>query len=253
MVNLKIIKNIYHKIKVNILYWIVAFISFITGHFKDFVLISIIITVHELGHILVAIYYKWHIDKVILLPFGAVTIFKEHLNRPIKEEFLILISGPLFQIVFYFILKNIIFDQNLFTNYHYFLLLFNLIPIIPLDGSKLVNVFLNKVLPFKISHLITIYISIISFFVFLRFNNLIYLLVFSFLLVKVIDEYLKHRFIFNKFLFERYLYDINFKKVKYISNISNMYRDYKHYIKDKNRYVTEKTLLKKRFDNRFKV
>ena len=44
--------------------------------------------------------FKWNIEKVILLPFGALTIFNEDLNRRMFEEFLIVIMGPLFQIIF---------------------------------------------------------------------------------------------------------------------------------------------------------
>ena len=81
-----------------------ALISVITGHFKGFILFSLIIIVHELGHILMGILFKWKIDKVIILPFGALTVFNEDLNRKISEEAWIVIMGPIFQIVFTFLL-----------------------------------------------------------------------------------------------------------------------------------------------------
>ena len=43
-----------------------------------------------------------------MLPFGGVTIFNEDLNRPIYEEFIILIMGPVFQIVFSFFIIEIV-------------------------------------------------------------------------------------------------------------------------------------------------
>ena len=59
----------------------VAFIAVITGNFKGFLLFTLIIIIHELGHILAALFYKWHIEKVLLLPFGALTIFHEKINK----------------------------------------------------------------------------------------------------------------------------------------------------------------------------
>ena len=80
-----------------------ALIAAITGHFKGFIWFSLIIIIHEFGHILMGIIYGWKIEKVIILPFGALTIFHENLNRKIKEEFWIVVMGPLFQIVFTFL------------------------------------------------------------------------------------------------------------------------------------------------------
>ena len=84
-------------------------IAAFTGHFKGFIVFSLIILVHEFGHILMGIRYGWKIEKVILLPFGALTIFHEDLNRKIKEEFWIVIMGPLFQIVFTLIIYYIFY------------------------------------------------------------------------------------------------------------------------------------------------
>ena len=95
--------------------------------------------VHELGHISTAIYYRWHIEKVILLPFGGLTIFNEKINRPLKEEFMVLIMGPVFQM-----LGTIIFcgfsKDFLVADYSKMILAFNLLPIYPLDGAKLLNI-----------------------------------------------------------------------------------------------------------------
>ena len=141
-------------------YYLTAFICMVTGNFKVFLFFSCIIIVHEFGHVVAAIYYKWKIEKIILLPFGALTVFSEKINRPLKEEFIILIFGPLFQIVFTIFFIN---DRNI-VNYSNLILMFNLLPIYPLDGSKLLNIILNKLISFKKSHLITIYISFIMVF-----------------------------------------------------------------------------------------
>jgi len=221
----------------------------ITGNFKGFFIFSIIILIHELGHIIPAIYYKWKIEKVILLPFGALTLFNEKINRPLKEEFIILISGPLIQIFFTYILLQIHYDSDI-QNYSNLILFFNLLPIYPLDGSKLLNIILNKITNFKKSHLLTIYISLLTtFFLFIKVKiNLIFILIIIFIIGKVIEELKNHRNLFNLFLLERNMYNFNFKKRKTINNINQMKRDYKHIIYSEGKYETEREILKKRFD-----
>ena len=67
----------------------------------------------------------------------------------------------------------------------------------------------------------------------------------------IIDNIIKYykniNYIFNKFLLERYLYKISYKKIKKINKIDNMYRDKYHIIKEKKGYLTEKQALINKF------
>ena len=49
-------------------YWYLSFLCFMTGLFKDFVVFTSIIFIHELGHIVTGLLFKWKIDKVIIFP-----------------------------------------------------------------------------------------------------------------------------------------------------------------------------------------
>ena len=245
MEKILIIKNIF---RIHPFYYFFALISVFTGNFKNFILFSTIIIVHEFGHFFMALFLKWRVEKILLLPFGGVTIFNEDLNRPMIEEFLILICGPLLQIFFTFFFKN----DDVLISYSNNLLLFNLLPIYPLDGSKILNLFFNIFFGFKKSHLLSIYFSfIVILLVFVRYDfSLMLVLVLLFILFKVLDEFNNHRNIFNRFLLERYTKNFNFKKVKVIKskNIEKMKRDYRHVFYDDGVYITEKKMLKKRFD-----
>lgn len=238
--------------KIHLFYYLVAFICFINGYFRDFILISMIIIIHELGHIAAAIHYNWKIEKVVILPFGGITIFNEILNKPILEEFIIAIMGPLFQIILFVIINLFVHDVK-FNFYCLVLLIFNLVPIYPLDGAKIINLLSSKFLPYQISHSISIYLSYILLFVwtlFLILNpNLIFFITLLFLFLKVLDEHKNHKYMYNKFLFERYIYNIKFSKIKRIDNIKNFYRECKHIIKSNNKYISENNILKKLFDN----
>lgn len=238
-------KNIF---KIHFLFYVVAFVCFITGFFKKFIIFTSIILVHEFGHFISAVLFHWKIDKVVILPFGGITIFKEHIDKPLLQELLIAVSGPLFQILFLILFKNNI-D---FFNYNIAILLFNLLPIYPLDGSRILNVIFNKFISFKHSHILSIIISIffvmvIIFFIF-NFPNVLFVFIILFIILEVFKEIVKHKYYFNKFLLERYLYSFQFKNTKNIKKISQMKKQTKHIFKIGNKYYTEREIIRKTFD-----
>lgn len=224
-----------------------AIICVITGYFKNFIIFTSIIIIHELGHLVSAIYYKWKIEKVILLPFGGITIFNEKIDKPLKEEFIIAISGVLFQFIFFLLYK----DNYLFLYYNYFLFVFNLLPIYPLDGSKIMNIIFNKITSFKYSHFLTIIISFVGLSILIYYSfrkELLFLFILLFLIINNFKELLKHKYYFNKFLLERYLYSFNYKKIKTIKKLEQMKKQTKHLFLIDNRYYTEREIIHKRFD-----
>lgn len=131
------------KFEFHILYYVVAFFCMLMGYFKNFIWISLLIMVHECGHVTGAILCNWKIDKVMILPFGGMTILKENLNKPLYQEWLIVLLGPLYQMAFYFFLLFLHKMNFEFRFYHYILLGFNLLPMIPLDGSKMLGLLLE--------------------------------------------------------------------------------------------------------------
>lgn len=250
-----ITRNILSKLYFHPLFLFIAFICALTGNFKEFTIFFLLIIIHELGHIIGGLYYNWNIEKIIILPFGGITIFNIKLNTPLKEEFIVTILGPMFQMIFYILCINLFFDNVILTRYHYPLLIFNLIPIIPLDGSKIFNIIFNKIFCFKNSHLLSILIScliILSIFIIVIYNNygLIYILMFLFLIIKTISEIKSHKQLINKFVLERYLYNFKFKNIKIIKNkkINNMFKDKKHFFYLNDKLYEESAILKKMFD-----
>ena len=236
-------KNIF---KIHPLFYLTAFICVITANFKNFIIFSSIIIVHELGHIIGAIIFKWKIDRVILLPFGGITIFQENIDKSLKEEFIIAILGPLLQIVFYFLYSG----NPIFNQYNLIILLFNLLPIYPLDGSKIINILFSEFISFKRSHILTIITSFITLSVVIlsiKYNLLLYLIL-LFIVLEIIKEINKHNYYFNRFLLERYLYNNEYSKSKIIDNIKKMKKQTKHIFKINNKYFTEREIIRNLFD-----
>lgn len=218
--------------------------------FKDFVIFSSIIFIHELGHILISLCFHWKIDKIIMLPFGGITIFQESLNKPLKEEFCIAIAGPIFQTLFYLFLGR---HHSLFSFYHYPILLFNLLPIVPLDGSKILSIFLHKFFSFKQTGYITLWVSIVTTICILGYGfgknyNISLIIIFLFLILEIVKQWGKQKYYFQKFLLERHLYSFRFKKEKLISKVDQMQKEKRHLFKVGQNYYTEKEILRKMFD-----
>lgn len=220
-----------------------------------FIIIMLLLLIHELGHFLSAYFLGIEIKKISIYPYGGIANFNIEFNESIFKEFIILIMGPIFQFIGFFILMNCSFFDNytqVIKVYHYSILIFNLLPIYPLDGGKLLNLFLNLNFSFKRSLTISLYFSyfIILIMAIIFFPDLMkinILLIIILLLYKVFEEYKKRNYYFEKFLLERYLNNYNFKKLKEVKTVNDFKKEYKHIIKDNNNYYTEKEILRKKF------
>lgn len=142
-------------VHVHPLLWGVTGICILTGTFLHLLLAFTVIVIHELGHILAAHILGWRIKQVVLLPFGGVAEVDEHGNRPLKEELLVVLAGPL-QHLWLFgaawlayeggVLPASIYEA--FWQINMAILLFNLLPVYPLDGGKLLMLSFSAAKPF---------------------------------------------------------------------------------------------------------
>ena len=202
-----------------------------TGLFKEFLLVFSIIIIHELGHLFSAVYYKWDIDKISIYPYGGCVSFNEKLNRPIREEFIILIMGPLVQ-VFYLLVFYLFFRFGfvsfktfvLFKTYNFTLLCFNLLPIYPLDGGRIVNLLFNFFLPYRKCNFLIIVISILFIFIVIVNCSSVNLVMMMVFVLSEVFVFIKQQdYLYNKFLLERFLFNFSFYRVRVIKNKNNFY------------------------------
>ncbi len=242
-------KTILNKISLHPLFIITLFIFVLMGRFKFMCYFMLLILVHELGHIAVSFYFKWNIDKIIILPFGGLIKYNNYVNTPLKEDFLVSISGVIFQYIFY-IITNRYISYSYYSIINYSIIIFNLLPIYPLDGSKILSVIINKLTNFynslKISVVISYIIIFLSILILFKINK-IFIFIFIFLIIRVNKLSKNIKNIYNKFLLERYIHEFKFNKVKIINNIYKMKKDYRHIIYKDNNYITEKNILNEIF------
>lgn len=215
-----------------------------------------IVFIHELGHITMALFFNWNIKKINIYPFGGYTIFDESINKPFIEEFLIFIGGILFQLLLYIFFNlfvdNTAYIYKIFISYNFAILIFNMLPIIPLDGSKILNIITNYIFPFKKSHIIIIYISYIVLLVLLLFYKDINMITIGILLLFIlIKEHRNHLYLFNSFLLERYFKNIRYKKNNIINKdkLENMKKYFNNIFIKNNKYYSEKEIIKNRYKN----
>ncbi len=212
-------------------------------------IITCLIIIHELGHFFTAIIFGIRVDKIYIYPLGGISKFHLPLNYSSLKEFVILIMGPLFQSICYLFLLTYLPSYTTYIKiYHYSILLFNLLPIYPLDGGKLINILLSQILPFKKSLYLTLSISFFSSIIYFLYNKTFSSLIMTlFLIYKIIKELRQVNYTYEKFLLERFLNNYRFKKSKIITNKSNFYKNSSHLIKENADYYWEKDYLNKKY------
>ncbi|WP_077621366.1 site-2 protease family protein [Sediminibacillus massiliensis] len=204
-------------INIHPILFIFAVTAFLTGTIVEFILIFTIVIIHELGHLSMAVYYKWRIRRINLWVFGGVMETEEHSCKPVKEEAYILLAGPLQHLWIYILLYALSYMDilpqaivDLGYLYNTTILAFNLLPVWPLDGGKLLFLLLGQFLSFRKAHSAAVFISLI----FSSVAILLSLILFPFTLSSVLLagfilwenrlEWKRRYYVFMRFLYKRY-------------------------------------------------
>ncbi|MFD0694104.1 M50 family metallopeptidase [Paenibacillus sp. GCM10027628] len=140
--------------------------SAFTGYFLEAVTLFGIVLVHELGHLAAANGFGWRVREVQLLPFGGVVVVDELGSVPAWEELIVALAGPLqhvWMIVIALLMQWLGFGAQGWWSYfieaNLMIGLFNLLPVMPLDGGKVMQCLLGYVMPFHNTILYTTWIS----------------------------------------------------------------------------------------------
>ena len=172
-------KNIWHLFNIHPSTYFLIFSFLFTGLIKNIILIYFIVIFHELGHIFIIKVLGYKIIRVDIYPSGGVTKLDKKINTKLAHDLLISIFGVLFQVLFYLIFYFLYSSSfirsstyELFLTYNTTILLFNLLPIIPLDGYQLLRCIWEILFPFKKAFKISFVISIIAILLFITYNHL---------------------------------------------------------------------------------
>ncbi len=233
--------KLWHKISFHPLFIFVILISFLTGYIKYLFGIFIIVIIHELGHVFFATIFKRQITRIVLYPFGGLTKMNSAISSFVFEDLLIASGGIFFQTILgFFILElhilNLISDNVyiFISTYNTSIMLFNMLPIVPLDGYKIIKLFSDLLVPFKYTFYMTIPISFLFMVYLISTNYNLFrdnILLFSFLIYTLIREIGNIKYMLSRFYMERIYRDFNYP-IKKINNYKYMYKNKVHLIKN---------------------
>lgn len=149
------------------LFVIIVLGSVLTGFFLELLVLFGIVIIHELGHIAAASSFGWRIREVQLLPFGGVAVVDQYGVVPAREEMIVALAGPLqngLMIIAALLLESIGVWEAQWTTYfvqaNMMIGLFNLLPVLPLDGGKVLHALFSMLMPYYRSLLLSYWISL---------------------------------------------------------------------------------------------
>lgn len=152
------------KIKINLKIFIFIAVFLITGQIKIYGILMFFAFIHELGHLIAGIIMKFKLKSLQIMPMGLSISFdilpKEYNTKVLKgnllklKEIFIALAGPMVNILI--ILAMILIEgkidqeTRIMCIYSNILIaIFNLIPIYPLDGGRI----LKGIISLKFGHL----------------------------------------------------------------------------------------------------
>ncbi len=245
-----------NKIKIHPLFLGIIIIGLITGYFKYLIYIFLIIIIHEMGHLVISIIFKRSITSVTILPFGGLVKMDSDISSDIFEDLLISIGGIFAQVILGITLsilyKNDLINLDVFefmSSYNKLIMIFNMLPITPLDGYKILKYMTELFIPFKKTFYISLEISLIVLLSCLIFNiDLILdnIFIFVFLIISLFTEVKNIKFIMGRFYLERIIKTFSYK-IKDVHKKENMFKNRVNYINGiherdyLNTYLHEKT------------
>lgn len=140
------------QFKVDLKIFLFLILFYITGQLGEYAVILILAFVHELGHLLAGIILGMKPAKLELKPYGISISFKINPNDYNKKvakgnllelkKAIVACAGPVTNLIIIIITLNLrlnIFTSLLIIYSNILLIIFNLIPMYPLDGGRIVK------------------------------------------------------------------------------------------------------------------
>lgn len=141
-------------LKIDLKIFIFFVLFYLTRQIKLYSTIMILCIIHELGHVVMGIVLGMKIEKIEIMPLGLSVSFKVNIddyNKKIKKgsilqlkKIAIAAAGPFMNFIMLLIVLYTKIDLKLVSNEiiayaNILIMLFNLLPIYPLDGGRILK------------------------------------------------------------------------------------------------------------------
>ncbi|MCF6092714.1 M50 family metallopeptidase [Microaerobacter geothermalis] len=144
------------KVTVHPLFWVVIGFALLFGRFLEIISLFTIVVIHELGHVYTAKAFGWRVTEISLLPFGGVAKVDELGNTLIREECMVALAGPFINglmMALSVLMYRLGWWNREWADFFFignaYIALFNLLPIWPLDGSKVLKALISYACPYR--------------------------------------------------------------------------------------------------------
>ena len=225
----------------------------LSGYWKIMSAIFLMMSIHECAHMIVAYICHYSCDHMDIYPFGFCAQISDIGYGSVYRELLIITAGPCMHLFYPFVFRFFMMHGWISVAFYGYLLMmnqsilfFNLLPILPLDGGRILSEFLHLFLPYakaqrcaSLLSLGTIMLVIICGWM----ADLIGWLTLMILTV-CIQKRMQH-LLQDRFRFYRYRYEHPFQGRKIVHHHQDLFRMRTNYIIEGNQMIDEHMWLKR--------
>lgn len=202
------------RFRIDLKIFIFLILFYFTKQIELYAMIMIFALIHEFGHLFAGVIMGMKPEKIEVMPFGVSISFKinvDEYNEKIKngnvleiKKIIVALAGPITNFIIILISCNLNLDlikSMLIIYTNFLIMIFNLLPIYPLDGGRILKGILHIIVGKRnaekyintISKIMVIVITAVSSILILYIQNISIFLIDIYLWYLVIKEDFKHK------------------------------------------------------------